>query len=66
MVKMAMVSSMLLGLNWLKDEITCIIPSTTGMDSVGKAFVHEACWIQGKLKHRTDRILGEIASQLQI
>ena len=47
MVKMTLVASMLLGLNWLKDEITCIIPSTTGMDGGGKAFVHEACWIQG-------------------
>lgn len=44
MVKMAMVSSMLLGLNWFKDTITCIIPSTAGID---KGYVHQACWIQG-------------------
>lgn len=44
MVKMAMVSSMLLGLNWFKDTITCIIPGTAGID---KGYVHQACWIQG-------------------
>jgi len=44
MVKMAMVSSMLLGLNWFKDTITCIIPGTAGID---KGFVNQACWIQG-------------------
>lgn len=44
MVKMALVSSMLLGLNWFKDTITCIIPGTAGID---KGYVHQACWIQG-------------------
>ena len=44
MVKMAMISSMILGLNWLKDTITCIIPVTAGID---KGYVHQACWIQG-------------------
>lgn len=44
MVRMAMVSSMLLGLNWFKDTITCIIPGTAGID---KSYVHQACWIQG-------------------
>jgi len=45
MVKMAMVSTMLLGLNWFKDTITCIVP---GMNGIDKGFVNEACWIQGK------------------
>ena len=45
MVKMAMVSTMLLGLNWFKDTITCIVPGVHGID---KGFVNEACWIQGK------------------
>jgi len=44
MVKMAMISSMILGLNWFKDTITCIIPGTAGID---KGYVHQACWIQG-------------------
>ena len=45
MVKMAMISSMLLGLNWFKDTITCIVPGTAGING---GFVNEACWIQGK------------------
>jgi len=53
MVKMCMVASLLLGLNWLKDTITCIIPNTAGISS---NYVHQACWIQGfyvykELKH---------------
>ena len=44
MVKMAMISSMILGLNWFKDTITCIIPGTAGID---KGYVNQACWIQG-------------------
>jgi len=53
MVKMSMVASLMLGLNWLKDTITCIIPNTAG---ISKDYVHQACWIQGfyvykELKH---------------
>ena len=44
MVKMAMISSMLLGLNWFKDTIKCTIPNFAGID---KGYVHQACWIQG-------------------
>lgn len=44
MVKMAMISSMLLGLNWFKDTITCVIPGTAG---IAGGYVHQACWIQG-------------------
>ena len=40
---MAMISSMILGLNWFKDTITCVIPGTAGID---KGYVHQACWIQ--------------------
>ena len=44
MVKMAMISSMLLGLNWFKDTIKCTVPNFAGID---KGYVHQACWIQG-------------------
>ena len=44
MVKMAIISSMLLGLNWFKDTIRCTLPNFSGMD---KAYVYQACWIQG-------------------
>ena len=44
MVKMVMISSMLLGLNWFKDTIRCALPNFSGMD---KAYVYQACWIQG-------------------
>ena len=44
MVKMAMISSMLLGLNWFKDTIRCTVPNFAGAD---KGYVHQACWIQG-------------------
>ena len=44
MVKMAMVAAFLLGLNWFKDTITCIVPATAGID---KGYVAQACWIQG-------------------
>lgn len=44
MVKMSMVSALLLGLNWVRDTITCIIPKTA---DVGGDYVHQACWIQG-------------------
>lgn len=53
MVKMSMVSALLLGLNWVKDTITCIIPKTA---DISGDYVHQACWIQGfyiykELKH---------------
>jgi len=44
MVKVLMASSMLLGLNWFKDTITCIVPGTAEMD---RGYVQQACWIQG-------------------
>jgi hypothetical protein len=44
MVKMSMVASLLLGLNWVKDTITCIIPGTAGISG---DYVHQACWING-------------------
>ncbi|XP_065649982.1 innexin inx2 [Hydra vulgaris] len=44
MVKMAMVASFLLGLNWFKDTITCIVPASAGID---KGYVAQGCWIQG-------------------
>lgn len=45
MVKVLMASSMLLGLNWFKDTITCIVPGTAEMD---RGYVQQACWIQGR------------------
>ena len=44
MVKMAMISSMLLGLNWFKDTIRCTVPNFAQLD---KGYIHQACWIQG-------------------
>jgi len=44
MVKMALVSAALLGMNWLKDTMSCIIPGHHGID---KGFTAQACWIQG-------------------
>lgn len=41
---MALVSAALLGMNWLKDSMSCIIPGHHGID--GK-FTSQACWIQG-------------------
>lgn len=44
MAKMTVTCSMVLGLNWFKDTLTCTIPETSEMD---KVYVHQACWIQG-------------------
>lgn len=44
MVKVCLMACVILGLNWFKDTITCIIPDTSGMDG---GFVKQACWIQG-------------------
>ena len=41
---MAMISSMLLGLNWFKDTIRCTVPTFAQID---KGYIHQACWIQG-------------------
>ena len=58
MVKMSMVASLLLGLNWVKDTITCIIPGTAGISG---SYVHQACWINGfyiykDLKHTPGKL----------
>jgi len=50
MVKMMLIFGMLTGINWFKDDITCIIPKTAGLD--GK-FVNQACWIQGLYVYRS-------------
>ena len=44
MVKMTVICSIVLGLNWFKDTLTCTIPSTSEMD---KVYVNQACWTQG-------------------
>ena len=45
MVKMMLVASMLLALNWFYDTITCVVPTN---NKILKEFVEQACWIQGK------------------
>ena len=44
MVKITVICSMVLGLNWFNDTLTCTIPSTSEMD---KVYVNQACWVQG-------------------
>ena len=43
-MKMALISSMILGLDWFKGTIWCIVPYFSGLD---KGYVDQACWIQG-------------------
>lgn len=44
MMKMALISSMILGLDWFKGTIWCIVPYLSGLD---EGYVDQACWIQG-------------------
>ena len=46
MVKMFMISSMILGLNWFKGTFRCIVPKFSGLD---KGYIHQVCWLQGML-----------------
>lgn len=55
-VKILMVCSVIMGINWFKDSITCI--NNSDLDS---SFVSATCWIQGvyvydELKHRVDDV----------
>ena len=44
MTKMLIIGSLLVGLNWFNDKITCIVPGSVMIDS---KYVSDACWIQG-------------------
>lgn len=44
MVKIMLIGTLLVGLNWYSDKITCIIPGALGIDG---GFVSSACWING-------------------
>lgn len=44
MMKMMMIGTMVIGLNWYADKTTCIMPP---IDSLSSDFVADACWIQG-------------------
>jgi len=48
MVKLLMLSSVIVGLNWFSDKITCIVPGSVNLSG---GFVSEACWIQGFYVH---------------
>ena len=46
MVKMLMISSIVMGVDWFQDTINCMIPAVD-LHKVREQFVHSACWIQG-------------------
>ena len=45
MVKMFIISSLVIGIDWFHDTVACIVPNSSDLSS---KFVHSACWIQGK------------------
>lgn len=57
-IKILMVCSLLMGINWYKDSVNCIVP---GSSNIASDFVSSACWIQGvyvysELKDRVDEV----------
>lgn len=46
MVKMCIISSAIIGVNYFNDKVSCIVANSNGMDG---GFVGSACWIQGNL-----------------
>ncbi|XP_066925725.1 innexin inx2-like [Clytia hemisphaerica] len=44
MVKMCVVSSLVMGVDWFHDTVSCMVPSSS---SLKPTFIHSACWIQG-------------------
>jgi len=44
MVKMCIISSAIIGVNYFNDKVSCIVANSNGMDG---GFVGSACWIQG-------------------
>ena len=45
MVKMFVISSLIMGVDWFHDSVSCMVPKNSELSS---AFVHSACWIQGE------------------
>lgn len=44
MVKMCIVSSLVMGVDWFHDKVSCMVPARTDLKD---SFIHSACWIQG-------------------
>ena len=44
MVKMFLISSLVMSIEFFNDTVSCIVAE---QDSMSKEFVHSACWIQG-------------------
>jgi len=44
MMKIMMIGTLIVGLNWYSDKVNCIIPGSAG---IGGGFVSSACWING-------------------
>uniref|UniRef100_A0A7M5X4M6 Innexin n=1 Tax=Clytia hemisphaerica TaxID=252671 RepID=A0A7M5X4M6_9CNID len=58
MVKILLVTSLVMGISWYSDSISCIIPEAHGISG---GFVSQTCWIQGvyvykELKDRIDEV----------
>jgi len=49
MVRMFLVASLLTGLDWMTDEINCLVPKDY---SISKSFVSNACWMNGVYIYR--------------
>jgi len=57
-VKILLICSLVMGINWFKDGVNCIVPGSSELSS---SFVSSACWIQGlyvfeELKYDFDRV----------
>ena len=46
MVKMCVVSSLVMGVDWFHDTVSCMVPQKSDLKP---NFIHSACWIQGIL-----------------
>lgn len=58
MVKIMMIGSILVGLNWYSDNINCVLPESIGAPG---GFVKSACWINGlyvyeKIRYHVDEV----------
>jgi len=58
MVKLCLVVSLIMGISWFQDSISCIVPDAHGISG---GFVSQTCWIQGvyvykELKDRVDEV----------
>ena len=56
LVKLMMVGSLVIGLNWYNDKVLCIVPKSLGLDD---KYVSAACWINGlyvydEIRNQTD------------